>query len=86
MDEKQLRELIREEVERVLDEELVVDSHPKFRRLVEARVGRPFHDSDEGWTTTYEAWTAALQESGGTKVDKETLDYYVEAVLETFKA
>jgi hypothetical protein len=81
MNEENLRALVREEVERTLDEESKIDSHPKFRRLVEAKRGRPFLDTDDWWDTTYSAWNDALQESGGVEIDQETLDYYVDRAV-----
>lgn len=77
MDEKQLRALVREEVERTLDEEATIDSHPKFRRLVEARLGRKFASSDDSWTETYEAWSSTLAETDGHSPDQDVIDYYV---------
>ena len=44
MDEQSLRALVREEVEAVLTEEARIDSHLKFRRLVERRVGEPLDE------------------------------------------
>ena len=77
MEIKALRKMIREEVNAALDEKLVIDSHMKFRALVEAKAGRVFKDTDDNWTVTYQAWTDALTESVDGKVDQETLDYYV---------
>jgi hypothetical protein len=77
MNEKQLRALVREEVESVLTEEAQIDSHPKFRRLVEAKLGRKFANSDEHWDLTYMSWSSALQETDGRKPDKEVVDFYV---------
>jgi len=85
MDEKQLRALVREEVEAALDDEARVDSHPKFRRLVEAKLGRKFDGSDEHWDLTYNAWHDALSETAfGTPgvPDESTVDYYVNETVE----
>jgi hypothetical protein len=84
MNEKQLRELVAEEIQRVLDEERQIDSHPKFRRLVEARLGTKFETSDEHWTTTYNAWSSLLQECGAVDtIDRDSLEYYVEDAAKT---
>jgi hypothetical protein len=76
MDEMKLRALVREEVERTLDEELKIDSHPKFRRLVEQKANRRFENEDDNWDVTYQAWTEVVQESDGKTIERETLDYY----------
>ena len=81
MNEENLRALVREEVERTLDEEAVVDSHQKFRRLVENKRARRFDDTDQHWDHTYSAWSDALEESGGVQIDKDTLDYYVDRAI-----
>lgn len=86
MDEEQLRDLVREEVERTLDEEAQIDSHPKFRRLVEAKLGRGFTGSEEHWGLTYQAWSSALQETNCKFPDKDVVDYYVGDAVKAIKA
>jgi hypothetical protein len=86
MDTEQLRRLVREEVEKALDEEAVIDSHPKFRRLVEAKLGRRFKDSDDGWSETYAAWSDALQESGGAVLADDVRIYYVGSAVASIRA
>jgi hypothetical protein len=82
MDVKLLRKMIKEEVESLLNERVTVDSHPKFRTLVEAKLGRSFVDTNDGWSVTYQAWNDALTESFGCEVDAETLVYYVRHAAE----
>jgi len=77
MDEKSLRALVREEIERALNEEMIIDDHRKFRRLVEAKIGRRFTDDSDGWDTTFTSWSSAVQEAGSNKVEADILDYYV---------
>lgn len=86
MNEKTLRALVREEVEAVLTEQTRIDSHPKFRRLVENKLGRQFQESDENWSLTFESWNAALSEAGGVDIDQETLDYYLNEAVEKILA
>lgn len=81
MNEKQLRALVREEIEVVLDEESQCDSHPKFRRLVEVKRGKPFKDEDSWWDTTFGCWSEARNESLGGPIDKDTLTYYVDRAV-----
>jgi hypothetical protein len=81
MDDRQLRQMVREEVEKALDEEAVIDSHPKFRRLVEAKLGHRFRDSDDSWSETYAAWSDALQESGGPVLADDVRAYYVDSAV-----
>lgn len=88
MDEKTLRDLVREEVVRALDEELTIDSHPKFRRLVEAKLGRKFQGSDDHWIVTYAAWSDALSEAGSPRElagASDVLEYYVNDAAEEIK-
>jgi len=80
MDEKSLRALVREEVEAVLDEESHIDSHLKFRRLVEHRVGQPLDEFS--YDITFQAWNDALVESAGQGIDEETLEYYINEAVE----
>ena len=80
MDEQSLRALVREEVEAVLTEEARIDSHLKFRRLVERRVGEPLDELT--YDITFQAWSDAVQESAGEAIDQETLDYYLNEAVE----
>ena len=85
MEIKTLRKMVREEVNAALDEKFVVDSHTKFRSLVEAKSGRKFVDTDDNWTVTYAAWSDLLSECVEGSVDQETLDYYVYVAATTLK-
>ena len=77
MNVEQLRTLVREEIEHALDEHFVIDSHPKFRRLVEAKLGRKFVDNDEFWTSTNRSWSEMMLETDGASADRELVEYYV---------
>jgi hypothetical protein len=86
MNEKTLRALVREEVEHALDEEATVDSHPKFRRLVEAKLGRRFDSSEDSWTETYQAWSATLMETDARHPDRDIVEYYVNDAAKAIRA
>lgn len=75
MDIEGLRRLVREEVEGVLDEDARLDSHPKFRRLVERRLGRRLDGDCHG--ETWDAWRDLQTEAAGGELDPTLVDYYV---------
>lgn len=85
MDEKQLRQMVREEVESVLNEQDVIDDHPKFRRLVAKQLKRPLAEG-EFHGETWSCWRDALTESGGQPVEGEVLSHYVNEAVEQAKA
>jgi hypothetical protein len=80
MNEKQLRALVREEIEVVLDEESHIDSHLKFRKLVERRLGTDLDEST--YDTTFQAWSDAVQESAGQDIEGEVLEHYLNEALD----
>lgn len=84
MDANKLRALVREEVERTLDEELKIDSHLKFRRLVEHRVGHEL--GEDSYDMTFQAWSDVVQESGEHDIDPEALEFYLNETAEQIKA
>ena len=80
MDEKQLRALVREEVEQAFAVDAVVDTHPKFRRLIERRIGRKL--DEDTYDTTFRAWNEMLQECEDTGLDDDLLEEYVSSTAQ----
>jgi len=80
MNEKQLRSLVVEEIHKVLDEEAHIDSHLKFRRLVERRIGEPLDEST--YDITFQAWSDAIRECVGEDIDDEVLEHYLNEAVD----
>ena len=76
MNENQLRRLVREEITKVFDADVIVDDHVKFRRLVERHLGRRLQEG-ESYDETYGAWQSILTEAGDTSLDPKLIEYYV---------
>jgi hypothetical protein len=80
MDTKQLRKMVREEIESVLDEQITLDEHPKFRRLVAERLGRPL-EQDECYHGIWRVWNEMMTECAGEEPEQDLVEYYVERAV-----
>jgi hypothetical protein len=84
MDEKSLRKLIGKEVDDVLDEQIRMDAHPKFRRLVSQKLGRILNEG-ECFDETWSAWNDMLVEAAGEEPEDELVDHYVTEAATSIK-
>lgn len=72
----ELRELIREEVEKVLDEEFAVEDYQGFRREVGRTLGRKLVNGEFN-EELFGLWRECTIESIGTGLNSERLELFV---------